>query len=280
MFDAPSTWLQSSIMHLLLFAATIGSLIVQPVTGVPTVVPRAALKALVGNDDGWAEANIRALYQVLSIAGYNVCKNSPQARPIFALLRVLDRPIRTRQNESGTGSSDEPARLNYVNSYPVTAIKYGTTTLALNFFGGASDIFVAGPNVGNNLGSTTSISGTVGAATEAVKEGIPSIAFGGKSGSARSYATLKSGDASYTYAQISQKLLATLTASAKPWLPAGVDVVTCNNGGHLPDETTVLGTSGKCYVTVSAFLASNKHDANTLQQAAVLSKFSSVPTCL
>jgi hypothetical protein len=42
--------------------------------------------------------------------------------------------------------------------------------------------------------------------------------------------------------------------------------VTCGNGGHLPDETPLLGTSGKCYVTISAFDATNKRDANVEQQ--------------
>ncbi|KAG9125175.1 hypothetical protein FRC07_008678 [Ceratobasidium sp. 392] len=265
-----------------------------------------------GNDDGWAEANVRALYQTLSVAGYDA---------------VLSAPV---QNQSGTGSSDTPAqpltkagqydsvpagaaaqganktdtRLNYVNSYPVTAVKYGTATLAPKFFGGAPDIVVTGPNLGNNLGSTTKISGTVGAATEAVKQGIPAIAFSGKSGSGRSYTTLKAGDQSFIYAQISQLLINTLTATAKPWLPAGVglnvnfpaisstcpdadsfqfvltriykdsrtDVKTCDNDGHLPDESTVLKTSGECYVTVSVFDASNKLDASAEQQECVMAQ--------
>jgi 5'-nucleotidase len=59
-----------------------------------------------------------------------------------------------------------------VNSYPVTAIKYGIQTLSPKFFGGAPDIAVTGPNVGSNLGVVVLASGTVGAATEAVKEGM------------------------------------------------------------------------------------------------------------
>ncbi|KAG8706420.1 hypothetical protein FRC09_002420 [Ceratobasidium sp. 395] len=306
-------------MHVSFVTTLLSSLVVQSAVGAPTVSPRAGLKVLIGNDDGWAEANVRAFYQTLSAAGYNV---------------VLSAPV---QNQSGTGSSDAPAkpltkpgqydsvpsgasaqganstdpRLNYVNSYPVTAIKYGTATLAPKFFGGAPDIVVTGPNLGNNLGSTTKISGTVGAATEAVKEGIPAIAFSGQSGSGRSYTTLKPGDQSFVYAQVAQKLVAALTATAKPWLPTGVglnvnfpaisstcasvndfkfvltsiykdssrtDVETCGNDGHLPDESSVLSKSGKCYVTVSVFNA-NKLDASAEQQAAVLAKLSPLLTC-
>ncbi|QRV75318.1 hypothetical protein RhiJN_03333 [Ceratobasidium sp. AG-Ba] len=286
----------------------------------PAVAPRASLKVLIGNDDGWAEANVRAFYQTLSAAGYSA---------------VLSAPV---ENQSGTGSSDATAkpltkagqynsvpvgapaqganatdpRLNYVNSYPVTAIKYGIATLAPKFFGGAPDLVVTGPNVGTNLGLATFFSGTVGAATEAVKQGFPAIAFSGKTGSARSYTTLQPGDSSFLYSQISQKLVATLTATSKPWLPSGVglninlpaisstcasvkdfqfvltrlywnpfrsDVVTCNNGGHLPDESSVNGNSGKCYVTISAFDATNKRDASVEDQAAVLAKLSSILVC-
>ncbi|QRV90009.1 hypothetical protein RhiJN_18027 [Ceratobasidium sp. AG-Ba] len=284
----------------------------------PAVAPRASLKVLIGNDDGWAEANVRAFYQTLSAAGYNA---------------VLSAPV---ENQSGTGSSDETAkpltkagqynsvpvgapaqganatdpRLNYVNSYPVTAVKYGIATLAPKFFGGAPDLVVTGPNVGTNLGLATFFSGTVGAATEAVKQGLPAIAFSGKTGSARSYTTLQPGDSSFLYAQIAQKLVATLAGTAKPWLPSGVninlpaisstcasvkdfqfvltrlywnpfrsDVVTCNNGGHLPDESSVNGKSGKCYVTISAFDATNKRDASVEDQAAVLAKLSSILVC-
>ncbi|KAF8603722.1 sure-like protein [Ceratobasidium sp. AG-I] len=306
-------------MHISLLTAALGSsFAVQSALGAPALTARAPFKVLVGNDDGWAEANIRAFYQTLTAAGYDT---------------ILSAPV---QNQSGTGSSDSPAkaltkagqynsvptgspaqganatdpRLNYVNSYPVTAIEYGTSTVAPKYFGGAPDLIVTGPNLGVNLGSTTSISGTVGAATEGVLEGIPSIAFSGTSGSGRSYTTLKAGDQSFIYAQVSQQLIAALTATAKPWLPSGVglnvnlpaisttcasaknfqfpksytnspvwDAVTCNNGGHLPTESTVIKTSGKCYVTVSVFDASNKRDGSVAQQAAVLNKLSSVLVC-
>ena len=61
--------------------------------------------------------------------------------------------------------------MQYVNSYPVTAIRYGIDTLVPKFFGGEPDIAVTGPNVGSNLGVAVLVSGTVGAATEAVKQG-------------------------------------------------------------------------------------------------------------
>ncbi|KDN48658.1 hypothetical protein RSAG8_02645, partial [Rhizoctonia solani AG-8 WAC10335] len=180
-------------MQLSLIATLLASVTVQSAFGAPTIVERDSLKVLVGNDDGWAEANIRAFHQTLAAAGYNA---------------VVSAPV---ENQSGKGSSDSPAkvltkagqyntvpvgapaeganstdpRLNYVNSYPVTAIKYGIATLAPKFFGGSPDIVVTGPNVGNNLGVVTFLSGTVGAASEAAKQGLPAIAFSGDNSPAR-----------------------------------------------------------------------------------------------
>lgn len=66
-------------------------------------------------------------------------------------------------------------------------MRYGIQTPAPKFFGGPPDIAVAGFNVGANLGATVQVSGTVGAATEAAKEGIPAIAFSGSTGSQTGY---------------------------------------------------------------------------------------------
>lgn len=118
-----------------------------------------AVNVVLSNDDGWAEKNIRVFYDTLTSAGESVIISAPA------------------DNESGTGSSDAtpgtvtsgcqfnscPAgsppygssssnsRFNYVNSYPVTAMRYGIQTLSPKFFGGAPDIAVAGYNVGGKL---------------------------------------------------------------------------------------------------------------------------------
>lgn len=140
----------------------------------------SAFNIIVSNDDGWAEQNVRTLIKTLTKAGFDAVLSSPA------------------ENQSGTSSSDTPpktvgssgcqfgscpagspatgfnasdTKLNYVNSYPVTAIRYGIETLAPRFFGSEPDIAVTGPNVGSNLGLAVLVSGTVGAATEAVKQG-------------------------------------------------------------------------------------------------------------
>ncbi|KAL8897045.1 MAG: hypothetical protein Q9192_002768 [Flavoplaca navasiana] len=114
---------------------------------------------VLSNDDGWAELNIRVFYDLLTRAGNSVVLSAPA------------------ENKSGTGSSDAPAipltkpcqfnscpagspatgfntsnpRLNYVNSFPVTSMRYGIQTLSPKYFGGAPELAVAGFNVGGTF---------------------------------------------------------------------------------------------------------------------------------
>ena len=210
-------------------------------------------------------------------------------------------------------------------------MRYGIQTLSPKFFGGAPDIAVAGFNVGGkkpylsgkrypltnpasaNLGSTVLISGTVGAATEASKEGIPAIAFSGTTGSQTGH-TAPVQTYMTVYADLSVNVTQGLVASGKPYLPSGIwlnvnfpavsdstcsspadakfvlsrinsatsstakDVKTCGST-RLPTETTVVGTSG-CYASISVGNAVAKTDANATEQAIVLKKLQSILSCL
>ena len=144
-------------------------------------------------------------------------------------------------------------------------MRYGIQTLSPQHFNGPPDIAVAGFNVGANLGRTVLVSGTVGAATEAVKEGIPAIAFSGTTGSQTAWdADVETYET--VYADLSTNVTQAIVASGKPFLPDGIwlnvnypavsagscespsdygfvlsrintagsgnDVVTCNNGGQ------------------------------------------------
>jgi len=216
---------------------------------------------------------------------------------------------RTIGNTGGSNSSTP--EFNYVNSYPATAIEYGINTLSPNFFGGAPDLAVTGPNVGANTGIVVFVSGTVGAAVEAVSLGVPAIAFSGAEGDQTAWnATVPT--YSTIYAELSTQVVNTLISSSTPYLPDGVwlnvnypettdctsvsdfnfvlsrihtatvfsgtDVTTCSNGGRLPTEATVVGTDG-CFASISVG-ATDKLDANETDQATVLSKLESILTCL
>jgi 5'/3'-nucleotidase SurE len=212
------------------------------------------------------------------------------------------------------GADAKDARINYVNSFPVTAVKHGIAELAPKLLGGAPDIVVTGPNVGSNIGIVTQVSGTVGAANEAVSQGIPAIAFSGASGEQRSFADRKAGDYSDVYAQLAVKITSLITAS-KPYLPAGIglnvnfppsDGTTCSKASdfqfvlsrinpdlnpftddveqcgsvHLPTEGAVSGAAAGCYVSISGFKSGWKTDASAADQAVVLKKLKSILTCL
>jgi len=189
---------------------------------------------ILSNDDGWAELNIRQFFKSLTSHPFN-----------FNV--VLSAPS---ENKSGTGSTDVPPtalnitcefdtcpvgsppegfnasfpRFNYVNAFPVNSMRFGIQTLAPKFFSKPFgrgkpeiDIAVAGPNVGNNLGPVTLISGTVGATTEAAKEGVPAIAFSGGSGNQVAF-TASLADNSYApvYAELSAKLTNALLFAGLP----------------------------------------------------------------
>ncbi|KAF7320958.1 hypothetical protein HMN09_00182600 [Mycena chlorophos] len=285
----------------------------------------ASTKILVSNDDGWAVANIRAAFAALRSAGYNVLMSAPA------------------NNESGTGSSmATPTVLNttcefdtcpigapaegfnhsepifwYVNSFPASSVEFGLQKLAPEFFHSKPDLVFAGPNVGNNLGPTVLISGTVGAATEAALEGIPAIAFSGDTGSQISFTTLSNTSspltlASNLYAELSLKVVDTILASPGPILPRGialnvnypstqncskvedskfvltrinppaagtVDVKTCGET-QLPTESDAIATAGACINTISVFNASTKADVDAATQKFVLEKLERILSCL
>ncbi|PYH97153.1 acid phosphatase precursor [Aspergillus ellipticus CBS 707.79] len=281
-----------------------------------------AINIVSSNDDGWAEINIRTLYDSLTAAGHSVVISAPA------------------ENESGTGSGDatpttlteacefdscpsgSPAegynasqpRWNYVNSYPVTSIKYGINTLSPEYFDGEPDLAVTGPNVGANLGLAVFFSGTVGAATYAAEAGIPAIAFSGSTGSQTAW-DVTTPTYSTVYADLATKVTDELIAAGTPYLPDEIwlnvnfgavgdssctsaddfkfvlsriftaiplitadDVETCGSS-RLPTETKVVDTDG-CYASISVGLASDKLDANATMQAVVLDKLSGILTCL
>lgn len=190
---------------------------------------------------------------------------------------------------------------------------YGISTLSPDFFSsGEPDIALSGPNHGTNLGLTTSISGTVGAAVEAAKSGYPAVAFSGH-GSAVPW-NEPTPKYSQVYGDLALILTNALAAGDKPYLPEDTwlnvnfpavsdecaqpsdfkfvlsriypsvpivtepDVETCDNGGRLLAERTISSMSG-CYATVSVGNL-DKKDAGREEQAAVLERLDGILSCV
>ncbi|KAG9043473.1 hypothetical protein FS837_009505 [Tulasnella sp. UAMH 9824] len=211
------------------------------------------IKILIGNDDGWAEANIRQLYADAQQAGNDVvlsagAKNGSGSGSLnIAFGEVSDAEydsIPDGSPQAGFNQTDrsycslsnslfEPsvdvlstlaARLNYFNGTPVAAIDYGLKELTEKFWEGAKpDIVLSGPNVGSNLGAITQFSGTVGVANYAVKQGVPAIAFSAGDGTRRAWTTLQPGDVSHVYSELAMKITNQVTSST-PFLPKGVSL--------------------------------------------------------
>ncbi|GIZ48575.1 hypothetical protein CKM354_001162900 [Cercospora kikuchii] len=283
-----------------------------------------ALNVVQSNDDGWAEINIRETYNSLSAAGYDSFISAPA------------------ENQSGTGSRDEEPeevgdegcqfgscppnsppigrnesepRFNYVNSFPVTSIRHGIEVLSEEFFSGPPELAITGPNVGSNLGIVTQFSGTVGAAVEAIKLGIPAIAFSGSSGKQTAW-TANVENYVRVYAALVVNVTEALTGGGegeRPFLPDGVwlnanfpkvdnrcrspgdfkfvlsriypkvpfvgedDVETCGSR-RLPIERKVVGTPG-CYASISVG-EENKTTAPRRAQAFVLNRLKPILSCL
>ncbi|KAG6865312.1 hypothetical protein C0991_003616 [Blastosporella zonata] len=281
-----------------------------------------ATKIILTNDDGWAVAQIRSEYTALTKAGYNVVLSAPAENMSGTGSSTAAPVVLTEECEydtcpigaPGVGFNASQPHLNYVNAYPVDSVRYGIQTLAPKFFKSKPDLVFAGNNIGNNIGWIVTLSGTVGAATEAALEGIPSVAFSGAGGAQVSYTTLSNHTLQSTidatiYTDLSLKFVKQLLDNPGPILPKNIslnvnypstanctkpedfkfvftriyastnatDVHTC--GTHLlPDETTVVTGPG-CFSTVSVFSATNKSDVSAATQEIVLKKLQPILSC-
>ncbi|PNS16990.1 hypothetical protein CAC42_4954 [Sphaceloma murrayae] len=287
-----------------------------------TALPLAANAAnlVLTNDDGWAEKNIRVFYDALTAAGENVVLSGPAENQSGSGSREATPSPRTQPcqfnscpaNSPAIGSDPSNPRFNYVNSFPVNAVRNGIST-APRILGPQPDLVVSGPNVGGNLGLVTRFSGTVGAATDASTQGIPAIAFSGASGDPISF-TAPTPVYSRVYADLATNITQTLLRSGAPLLPrltylnvnfpessasecgnpanfrfiltridgavpliTPADVQTCGTN-RLPTESSVVGRSG-CFVSISVG-GNNKQDTSAANQAVVLRKLAPILSCL
>lgn len=286
------------------------------------IIGAQAIRILQSNDDGWAELYIRSLNDALNAAGHDGVLSSPAENKSGSSSRDEEPEPRKDAceynscppNSGPTGTNETNTRLNWVNSFPVTAAKYGLNTFGPQIWNGeAAELVVSGPNVGTNLFVQVPFSGTVGIATYAAHEaGIPAIAFSGASTGNLAWDTQPVPQRSLVYAQLATKLTNAIIASGKPYLPedtwlnvnfpavegdctdpdkfswiltrinpgflSGDDVETCGDD-RLPQEANVL-LRGGCRISVSVGDASDKTTASADKQAVVLEKLGDMLSCL
>ena len=153
---------------------------------VATATPASAAKAkkpatitvLVTNDDGVGAPGIDALVEAL--------RTQKNTKVVVVAPDV---------NKSGSGGNTTPGTLptaaaTTASGYEATAVQgfpADTVTAALDQLGVKPNVVMSGINAGQNLGSLTDVSGTVGAARMAAKRGIPAVAFSQGIGDAPQY---------------------------------------------------------------------------------------------
>lgn len=127
--------------------------------------PAAPLRILLTNDDGWNAPGITAVYDSLVAAGHDV---------------IIVAPV---NNQSGTGAritfgGPMVVKLEADRKYSVVGTPADATEVGLSVVFAASppDLVISGTNSGQNIAAATIHSGTVGAATTALNDGIPAIA--------------------------------------------------------------------------------------------------------
>ncbi|KAJ4148529.1 hypothetical protein LMH87_002994 [Akanthomyces muscarius] len=281
------------------------------------------IRIVQGNDDGWAELYARSFEDALRASGHDVVLSCPAEDKSGSSSR--DEPPTDRKepceydscppNSGPVGHNATRPDLNWVNSFPVTAIKYGIDTFGPQLWDGAApELAVSGPNVGANLWLAVPFSGTVGAAAYAAHTArIPALAFSGADDGRLRWDTSPVPKVSEVYAQLATNLTNAVVAAGKPYLPDDVflnvnfpdvddscpdaasfkwvlsrinpgifspkDVQWCG-GDRLPTEHHVHDQKG-CYVSVSIGDAKDKTTSNDVaKQQAVLDKLKSMLTCL
>ncbi|KAF7547145.1 hypothetical protein G7Z17_g7928 [Cylindrodendrum hubeiense] len=278
-----------------------------------------AVRIIQGNDDGWAELYVRSFHNALKASGHDVVLSGPAENKSGSGSSDEDPEARTKAcqydscpvNSGVSGSNSTDPTLNWVNSYPVTAIRYGINTFGPKVWKGAeAELAVTGPNVGTNLWVQVPFSGTVGAACYAVDDaGIPAIAFSGASSGTLAWNTSPVPTRSLVYAELATILVNQIIDSGKPYLPESVflnvnfpkvegsctkasdfkwvltrinpgtfsspDVEWCGDD-RLPTETEVI-LGGGCHISVSIGDAADKTTMNDAKkQAQVLAKLKDI----
>jgi len=124
-------------------------------------------RILVTNDDGIETAGIQTLAESLRSVADEVVV-APDGNRSGTSHATSGAPLVVREFRDGSRS------LGYgVSGFPADAVRFGLIELGGDH---GFDLVVSGINVGANVGNVSHLSGTVGAAMEAIYQGVPAIA--------------------------------------------------------------------------------------------------------
>jgi 5'-nucleotidase len=187
------------------------------------------------------------------------------APAIDAVVEALRQQKRTKvvvvapaTNQSGTGSKTTPGgatggpattasgyEATAVQGFPADSVDYALDVLKLT-----PTVVISGSNLGQNLGPITEVSGTVGAARQAARRGIPALAVSNGLGDAPDYAT--AGKLAVEWLNEHRKALAKRKPSTTPLTEIdSINVPNCPNGPR-GLYTTVLAPEGTTEPLITA----------------------------
>ncbi|KAH9908399.1 survival protein sure-like phosphatase/nucleotidase [Xylariomycetidae sp. FL2044] len=143
------------------------------------------MRILLSNDDGWDQPYLRHLYEALWEMGHDAIISAPLSEHADSGARdIYDYVFNTNGHIKGptVGSVLPERRAYYVDSYPVTAARYGLEIHAGTFWPpGKCDLVIAASNSSWSVGARAQQSGAANIAMwAAMREGIPAIVFSGQ----------------------------------------------------------------------------------------------------
>jgi 5'-nucleotidase len=224
--------------------------------GTTATTPAEPLDVLVTNDDGYDAEGIDVLVEAL------------RAEPDVTVTVVAP-----ATDQSGTGDRTTPGAV--ATSERTTASGYDavavagypadTVTVALDELGLTPDLVVSGINAGQNIGPLVDVSGTVGAAKQAQRRGLPALAVsqGLTEGVAPDYAT--AADLAVDWVDARRGDLGSLAGTGEiaslnvPTCPAGevrgvVEVAVGDDGSQVGAPVDCTSTAEGFTDDVAAFL--------------------------
>jgi 5'-nucleotidase len=196
-----------------------------------TTLAPAKLAILVTNDDGYAAEGLDTVVEAL--------RKLPNV-DVTVVAPATDRSGTGGQTTPGTLTASEAATASgypatAVEGFPADTIRYALSDVLRE----APDLVVSGINEGPNLGPIAAVSGTVGAAKAAVREGIPALAASQGLGDPIDYAA--AADLAVDWVQARRRLLATGEAEK---VVVNLNVPTCASGSVRGVKQVPLATQG------------------------------------
>ena len=189
------------------------------------------LHILLTNDDGIEAPGIKAVESALIEAGYRLSVVAPRNQQSATSMKVTTKQLSFEQLAA--------------NRWAIEGSPADSVAVALDVFlaDDLPDLIISGANFGQNLGSNTNLSGTVGAALMGMQMGIPGIAVSvglhmdeASAKPTRFPSTLNAFQAAAEFTiELIQALERARTSATTPFLPANM-VLNVNYPALKPDQ--------------------------------------------